>query len=141
MIYPNETLTETQWSLSTFNEEATAALHGDGDIIKFTRMVLAGRIFVEQNNGNMEQRRILLNARQGLPELNGARVIRDFDSVIGISQTLPFNRPFDVWPVAPFKHTLTANNHLKGLAYDAQVCSLKIFLFVLLSFIYFTLLL
>jgi hypothetical protein len=116
MRYPDEDLTEVQWSLERFNTEAYELLHDRNDVDAFTRLVLAGRVNIDN-----DLKRIYLNPRQGLPNIENVKIYRDFDSAIGITRTLPFSDVLRVWPVAPFKETLSKDNHVKGLAFDSNV--------------------
>ena len=62
--------------------------------------------------------RMVLNVAQGLDpiSLHDCQVSRDIDSIIGISDTLPYTSPMAVFPIPSFKETLTTDVHLKGLA-------------------------
>jgi hypothetical protein len=106
---PDEDLPAIQVSLSEFVSAAEQMFRPD-QLENFLRFVLAGRL---QSNDKLA--RIFLNARQGAlaPPISEFRVYRDIDSVIGITQDLPFRLPMAIFPLASFRDTLTDDNHLK----------------------------
>ena len=116
--YPDEDLPEIQLSLKEFVDKATGILEGPNDIYQFCRMVLAGRIEVDG-----EDHRIFVNPRQDLLPIRPSRLTltRDYDSISACSTNLPFKVPLSIYPVAPFKETLTKDIHLLGKAYNRQV--------------------
>ena len=116
--YPNETLPLLQMTLEEFVTKATVILQDSDDIYDFCRMVLAGRLQV-----NGVEHRIFINARQNLPPIHprDLTLTRDYDSICALSSDLPYSVPFSVYPVAPFRDTLTSDNFLKGKAYDKEV--------------------
>ena len=105
-------------SLKEYVTKAIRILDGPEDIYIFCRMVLAGRLHVDG-----VEHRIFINARQGLRPIipSDLALTRDYDSISSCSTTLPFLAPFSIFPVAPFKDTLTSDNHLEGKAYDREV--------------------
>jgi hypothetical protein len=116
--YPNETLPLLQMTLEEFVTKAMEILHDSDDIYDFCRMVLAGRLQV-----NGVEHRVFINARQNLPPIRprNLTLTRDYDSICALSTDLPFSVPFSVFPVAPFRDTLTSDNFLKAKAYDKEV--------------------
>lgn len=116
--YPNEPLPEIQMTLEDFVTTATGILQDPDDIYNFCRMVLAGRLQV-----NGVEHRVFINARQNLPPIRPGdlTLTRDYDSICACSSDLPFTVPFSVYPVAPFRDTLTSDNYLKGKVYDKVV--------------------
>lgn len=118
LSYPDEHLPELQLSLRRYVDMASALLEGPDDIYDFCRMVLAGRAKIDG-----VEHRIFVNARQDLDPINPAFCARtrDYDSVSACTQSLPFSEPLSVFPVAPFKETLKADNHLSGKAYGKTV--------------------
>jgi hypothetical protein len=116
--YPDEDRPLLQMSLKEFVKKAKDILGVKDDIHRFCLMVLAGRV-VEDG----VEHRITLNARQDLEAIRPIRykMTRDYDSVTACTKTLPFNIPLSVYPVAPFRDTLTTDNHLMGKAYDKDV--------------------
>jgi len=118
--YPDEELPHAQVPLRQFVDTAMGLLQEEGSIDQFVRYVLAGRYY---DNDNELQSRVFLNARQGFPNMASLQhdQIRDYDSALGVTMALPFTRPLSIYPVASFRDTLKKNNHIKGLAYNAQV--------------------
>lgn len=106
--YPDEPLNKVQMTLSDFVSRAQVMLEQDPD--EFVRFVLAGRFSAEAGHGT----RAYINICQGSVHLSDAdvTVVRDFDSAIGITKDLPFKHAVAVYPIAPFRETLTRNNHL-----------------------------
>ena len=121
--YPDEDLPELQLSIKQYVDMASRLLTGPEDIYDFCRMVLAGRVKVDG-----VERRIFLNARQDLEPIDPrfCTRTRDYDSLCACTQTLPFTAPLSVFPVSPFKETLTADNHLAGRAYNRAVSAIPI---------------
>ncbi|KAK7437733.1 RNA polymerase II subunit 3 [Stygiomarasmius scandens] len=121
-IYPDEPLEDVQWGLENLVLHASRLLT-TSETAKFVNLILAGR-WERIVRGNPTVSRVTLNGRQGLRPINMDSVLqtRDYDSAVMISKTLPYTH-LSVWPVAPFRETLTKSNHMKGLAYhgDAEV--------------------
>ncbi|KIK32002.1 hypothetical protein CY34DRAFT_102396, partial [Suillus luteus UH-Slu-Lm8-n1] len=53
-------------------------------------------------------------------------VTRDLDSVIGVSDTLPYTSTLSIWPLSPFRETLRKDNHVKSHAYDSQSAEVQV---------------
>lgn len=110
MDYPDELCTVSQMTLEDF-VKASQFLDSQctSDDTKFIRFNMAGRFEL-----NGVKARIAVNSRQG-NSLLGKTLHRrsDIDSVIGVSHDLPFIVPLAVFPLASFRDTLKASNHLK----------------------------
>ncbi|CCM06331.1 uncharacterized protein FIBRA_08584 [Fibroporia radiculosa] len=116
--HPDEALPAIQLSLADFNEYGQRVLTNPNDedrIYSFVRYMLGGRY-----DDDDELKRIYVNARQGLrapipvtpDNPNGYIVRRDYDSVIGVTRTLPFKHGIAVYPLPPFKEAMTSDMHL-----------------------------
>lgn len=110
--YPDEYLPTNQLSLAGFIEQANSILEDEefeGDLHPFAQFVLCGRYRSEGG-----ARRITLNGRQELryPSRGDYTVRRDYDSVIGITRSLPFQDAISVYPLPPFRDTHRNDNHL-----------------------------
>lgn len=119
MRAPDEELPQKQVTLQEFLQIADGLLYNQQDVFQFVRFMLAGRY-----TGDGAMARAFVNVKQGLhtglPD-NEVTVTRDYDSIIGISQDLPYMSALAVFPLAPFKETLKKNNHMKSLAFDSRV--------------------
>lgn len=108
--YPDEPLGSLQLSLSQFVTLSHTLFNLEAaDATTFIRLVLAGRL--EMNGKSL---RVSINAKQGAPPppVGKYDLHRDIDSVIGITQDLPFKRPLAIFPLASFWDTLTKDNHV-----------------------------
>lgn len=110
---PDEDLPAIQVSLKEFVSAAEQLFmqgQSKDQLEDFIRFVLAGRL--QSHNGLA---RIFLNARQGIlaPAISDYQLYRDIDSVIGITRDLPFKLSMAIFPLPPFRDTLTEDNHLK----------------------------
>lgn len=126
MHYPHEPLPNVQLSFSQLvatYRYASQTLNdiGEGSTIQdksdFINTVLCGRL-------KEPLKRLNLNARQSadIPTLDQCTIARDFDSIIGITDTLPYTAPISIFPVPSFKDTLTKKVHLTGSAFLQPVC-------------------
>lgn len=110
--HPDEALDALQLSLAQFVELAQALFPSESepDPIAFIRFVLAGRLEM-----NARSLRVSINAKQGSspPPVGEYQLSRDFDSVIGVTQDLPFRRPLALFPLPSFRDTLLKDNHVK----------------------------
>src|SRR5262245_41174959 len=116
MNHPDEDLPELQISLTQFVAIA-GQLFADGqNSDAFVRFVLAGRL---------QSHRIFVNARQetSAPPLGQYQLRRDIDSVIGITNDLPFRATLAIFPVPSFRDTLTKDVHVK---YTGNLSSAKV---------------
>lgn len=122
--YPDEDMFERQISIATLVKLAEAMLSKDDPNIKdFVKLVLAGRN--KTNQGQWE--RIFINGQQETTALEHGpvanyKLARDYDSAIGITHNLPFSEPLAIYPLSPFKETLKKTNHIRGKAFDENVC-------------------
>ncbi|KAG1823820.1 uncharacterized protein BJ212DRAFT_1476684 [Suillus subaureus] len=132
MEYPDEVDDLVQLRLDQFVGQSQDMFTRVSDDLRseidFIRFVLAGRIGPEADE-EVDRCRISLNAQQGvapLPPRPETTITRDIDSVIGVSRSLPYTTALSVWPVPPFKETLTRDNHLKSRAYDAEGAEIQV---------------
>ncbi|KAH9915067.1 hypothetical protein B0H21DRAFT_703417 [Amylocystis lapponica] len=113
MQHPDEPLPSLQLSLAEFNQRAYDATFSNRPTsnLDSVRFILAGRTPPHHSPAA----RVFLNVRQELPDLamHGYTVTRDYDSVIGITRTLPFTQAISVYPVPPFSATLTKDIHIE----------------------------
>jgi hypothetical protein len=122
MQYPDEILGLAQLTMNEFvghSRHLFTQFQDEQSEFDFIRFVLAARApsADEENEGYQ----IRLNCLQGLPPLPDADITRDLDSVIGVSDTLPYTSSLSIWPLSPFKETLKKDNHVRSHAYDSQV--------------------
>ena len=112
MLHPDEALDTLQLSLAQFVDVARALFPSESepDPSAFIRFILAGRLEM-----NARSVRVSINAKQGAlpPPVGEYQLSRDFDSVIGVTQDLPFRRPLALFPLPGFRDTLTKDNHLQ----------------------------
>jgi len=118
--FPHETLPTEQLTLKDFTVLMQAASH---DPIEYINTALCGRILVDG-----VPHRASLNARQGLDHPSFPEFTRDFDSAIGITDDLPYTSPFNVYPIANFRDTLTKQNHVRGHIHLPNVSSSSLLL-------------
>ncbi|KAH9011919.1 hypothetical protein EDB85DRAFT_2159465, partial [Lactarius pseudohatsudake] len=107
MAFPHDTLPTEQFTL----EEFTTLMQGAASCepMEYINTALCGRCLIDQ-----VPHRASINARQGLYPPAMPHFTRDFDSAIGVTRNLPYTSPFNVYPVASFRDTLTKSNHVKG---------------------------
>ncbi|TCD60512.1 hypothetical protein EIP91_009947 [Steccherinum ochraceum] len=98
----------TQMSLVQFTTTAQN-FFDRGDKFDFLRFTLAGLY----SDGDHD-RQVYLNARQSAerPDPRDLYMSRDLDSAFGTTRTLPFSSPIALFPVTPFRETLTRANHI-----------------------------
>ena len=113
--YPDEDLCSLQLSLAQFVTLAQALLPSELDPCQdpsvFIRFVLAGRLETPNTGSPL---RVFINAKQGafpIP-VDKYQLHRDVDSVIGITQDLPFRRSLAIFPMPCFRDTLRKDNHV-----------------------------
>lgn len=110
MDFPDEPLDTLQLTLVQFVTLCRTLFESETvDRTTFIRFALAGRL--EMNGKAL---RVSINAKQGVlpPPLGKYDLYRDIDSVIGVTQDLPFRRPLAVFPLPSFRDTLTKDNHI-----------------------------
>ncbi len=104
--FPHETLPTDQITLEEFTViMQDAASRGP---MEYINTALCGRLLRDQL-----PHRASINGRQGLHPPLLPSFTRDFDSAIGITRNLPYTSPFNVYPVANFRDTLTKRNHVQ----------------------------
>ncbi|EMD31648.1 hypothetical protein CERSUDRAFT_100111 [Gelatoporia subvermispora B] len=121
--YPDEPLSSQHLTLGDFCLRANTLLEEER-VDDFTRFVLAGR----DSSGSGNASRIFIDAIQSLshPPLNTVHVTRDYDSVIGISRTLPYAWPLAYLPMPSFRDTLTKSLHIKDITIQSEGEALKV---------------
>lgn len=117
--FPDENLPHLQMSVPDMVNNGIDLL-GRGDIQNFCQLMLSGRYVSD----DAVEHRVYVNARQGTqpPLLNDCTLTRDIDSVIGITDDLPYTAPLAIFPMAPFKETLKKSNHIATEITTANVC-------------------
>ena len=87
-----------------------ASVNNDIDPVDFVRLALAGKY---DNDGL--QSKIYVNPLHHVdsPSLDAVTITRDYDSMIGITRSLPFSTFVTIYPVVPFKETLKRDNHIR----------------------------
>lgn len=112
--YPDETLPVAKLSLRSFNRRAYKILKKDLRNFphkRFVEFVLGGRLI----KGDGVERRVYMDVLRGIEPtaaLENLNVTRDYDSLIGISENLPFNVALALYPVPNFRESLKRTNHL-----------------------------
>ncbi len=103
---------DQEYSLEDFNIMCGECLKsGRRNVVEeFLQLALAGKAIASDG----DVRRIRLSPSKGTPSALGTaiNVTRDFDSMFGISNDLPFRRSFAVFPVPSFRDTVTKDNHI-----------------------------
>lgn len=103
---------DQEYSLEDFNIMCGECLKsGRQNVVEeFLQLALAGKAIASDG----DVRRIRLSPSKGTPSALGTaiNVTRDFDSMFGISNDLPFRRSFAVFPVPSFRDTVTKDNHI-----------------------------
>lgn len=114
---PHNELPNIELSIQKFTAIAQQfATTDDGS--KFLPFVLAGRMLDDEDideNGDDVLKRVFVNAvvDAECPLEDMLSLTRDYDSVIGISNDLPYTDALSIFPVPPFKETLKRDNHIK----------------------------
>ena len=111
--WPDEQLPDLTMSLADFVRQAQA-LCLPNKTKEFLDLVLAGRVVKE----GIQYRALIdpvLRTQRAHHSLLYHR--RDYDSCIGITSHLPYTAPIAIWPVPPFKQTLTTDNHMRSIAW------------------------
>lgn len=117
----DEDLQPLYLDLLEFNAIAKYLLQSDREdvIYNFVHFVLAERV-----KWDGEECRVFLNPHLSalVPELvemgevameDTCQLTQDYNSVINISRTLPYNHPLAVYPLRSFKDALMSDNHMK----------------------------
>ncbi len=119
--FPHEDLPLRQINFQSFVAESQSYEH---EGIKLVNLMLCGRFGeLVAGGGFQTDERIAVNPRMDgrVPPLEDLILTRDYDSAIGITQTLPFTRPLSVYPVPPFSETLKKDNHVSHVMPHASV--------------------
>jgi hypothetical protein len=125
MQYPDEIIDLTQLTMAEFvghSQHLFSQMQDDQSELDFIRFVLAARVGPLADE-ELDRCQVRLNCLQGIPPLPETDITRDLDSVIGVSDTLPYTSTLSIWPLPPFKETLKNDNHVKSRAYNGQVRS------------------
>ena len=127
--YPDEPLPTVTLSLKEFNARAYeifASGLADPNNVKFISFVLAGRTKLP----NGQPARVVVDPTKGLEameDLGGIQLSRDYDSIIGISRTLPYTCKMAVFPLPNFKETMKRTNHLmKTIKLPVRNCKIRV---------------
>ena len=116
--YPDEDLPIMSLSLQEFNELArnllVHSMEDGGDPLhhRFTNFVLAGRYVTA---AGIEHRVHIDPTKNVVPteQIDDLVVTRDYDSLIGICQELPFRCALSMFPISNFRDALRISNHIK----------------------------
>ncbi|EED80781.1 predicted protein [Postia placenta Mad-698-R] len=128
MEYPHEPCVSSQLSIQQFVDRAQEVLaneDSDDAVSDFVWFALAGR-----DVSHAEQKRIFVNARQHvdtvLPHQYSIR--RDYDSLIGITRSLPFNDTLYLYSFPPIREAMqpSDNPHVKFAMPMANGATLKV---------------
>ncbi|KAG1838781.1 hypothetical protein F4604DRAFT_1600041 [Suillus subluteus] len=128
MQYPDETIDLAQLTMSEFvghSRHLFTQMQDDQTELDFIRFVLAARVGPLADE-ELDRCQVRLNCLQGILPLPEPDVTRDLDSVIGVSDTLPYTSTLSIWPLPPFKETLKKDNHVKSRAYDGQGAEIQV---------------
>ena len=119
--HPDATLIREEMGLRGFNKRVKQILHGGGDnVFDYVQAVLAGRYYNEDEH---EEKRIFIDGLYGLtqptacayediPDEDEYHISRDYDSILGHSESLPYKVPIGIYPVPPHNETLSKNVHI-----------------------------
>ena len=128
--HPDFRLPREEMSLRRFNRIAREILTGQGDeVYEYVLAVLAGRYYTPNN----ELKRIVIDPLRGLthptacayddvPTEDEFKISRDYDSILGFSDTLPYKVPLAIYPVPPYKETLSKAVHITVPCRSRSVC-------------------
>ena len=118
--YPDDR-TVNPASLSLFDtvDRCDELLNQDKD--DFVRFILAGR--ERLGPGLLDTRAWTLNIEEDLEEMVPWLLTkrRDFDSLFGGTSDLPYCVPMTLWPLPPFRDTLTSETHIQAYAIRGDV--------------------
>lgn len=105
--FPDETYPVSELSLQEFNTLASEMCENTAAFVEF---VLAGRYKVYD-----QYRRVVLRPDREwyTPAAMPITLTRDYDSLLGLTRTLPFRKEIHVYAVPSFNDTLTKDNHMR----------------------------
>ncbi len=106
-LFPDEYLPPKTVGLEEFLLTARDLADTDDDGHAFMQYILAGRADIDG-----EARRLFLNPTLDLDAPESPTVSGDFDSLIGLTEHLPFTAALSIHAVPPFRETLTTDVHL-----------------------------
>ena len=110
------------WSLEQFVDHAKSLLEQENvesAVEHFLQFALAGKFHDPLGNPRL----VKLNPLLDSPSISTLQTTatRDFDSLIGITNDLPFLCPLAIYPIPTFRDTLTKSNRLtKRIHYQAS---------------------
>lgn len=120
--HPDAILPTKQLGIRQFNNRVAAILKQEGGdaVFDFVVATLAGRIYDEDE---AEMYRIYIDALQGLQPgrmrsygrtLTGSefQLSRDFDSILGYGDGLPYRQPIAIYSVPPFAEVIKKKVHI-----------------------------
>lgn len=130
--HPDYPLVREEFSIQSFNRFVKRLLTADGDgVYEFTRAVLAGR-YEDERDGT--QHRIIVRGLLGLtppaecdyndiPTSDEYSIARDYDSILGFSDNLPYSQPIGIYPIPQLAETLDKKVHVTYLCRTRSVSS------------------
>ena len=116
--YPDEPLPTLTLSIKEFNEIAYQLLdysHSnrvDPMHHKFVNFVLSGRYTVLPHG---QEHRVHIDVTKDVTptqDIQSLKLCRDYDSIIGLTENLPFRVTMAMHPIPPFSMSLKKSNHL-----------------------------
>lgn len=126
MLLPDEPLESETWTLFRFVETLGELLNPDPDqmlapptaqetydrMSSYIELALTGRYTLPDGTPIRVTVDALTDMLGSQLRIGDYKVTRDIDSVIGISNTLPYLEKFGAYPLPPFKDTLTKHNRM-----------------------------
>ena len=94
----------------TEEQKMEIAVEHQYDLCAYMKYVITGQDEVNDTTARIQ---VLRDALPGSWIDDNVEITRDFDSLIGWSEDLPYEIPLDVFPVPNFRNTLTKSIHLK----------------------------
>jgi hypothetical protein len=124
LAYPDERLRPKVVSLNELNDKyADLIWCEDDDIPAFVRLALSGRLARGDHSPHRDRKYVINVRRDAFVPSSGFQYNSraDYDSAVGQTRDCPYTHPMAVYPIPPFRDTLTKNNHCRGSAYDSNV--------------------
>lgn len=104
--YPHEA-----YSLDAFSVACNRLLADENTVGDFVRFALTGGY---RGQGGVDSHQAVMDPIQNaLDNDHLVDVTRDYDSLLGLSSQIAFNKPITVYPAAKFEDTLSKNIHIK----------------------------
>ena len=94
----------------TEEQKMEIAVEHQYDLCAYMKYVITGQDEVNDTTARIQ---VLRDALPGSWIDDNVEITRDFDSLIGFSTTLPLRCPLSIYPVVPFKDTLTKAVHVE----------------------------